>query len=318
MHPRANEVRWRSERCWIYDHPRAGTVYSHGFLFPSEVARIRHETTHGLSPAEIHLLPTSTSTTDPSLTHSTVSKFGSRYVTPSSNLTTDQEVEALTEGSPLSRLRDETAGGSTGEATTGEVVAAWTRRETREQRMGGASLGGTVIVHFIKRNEWFLETAIAFLHDEPKDESHPVPGPAVIPESSLALEPSDSMRVETDLNNKVPIDLSNLDPPGSSASRIESDLSNHLPIDLSHLDDNPPPSSDPGRIASDLQHKEPIDLSHLDPVDPSVTEPPVHTESSTELPTVVDSNDKMTPFELGQEPTKFGATKDSMPDIMSL
>lgn len=25
-HPRAPEVRWKSERCWIYDHPRAGTV----------------------------------------------------------------------------------------------------------------------------------------------------------------------------------------------------------------------------------------------------------------------------------------------------
>lgn len=25
-HPRADEVRWASERCWIYDHPRAGTV----------------------------------------------------------------------------------------------------------------------------------------------------------------------------------------------------------------------------------------------------------------------------------------------------
>src|SRR5260370_37711296 len=100
-------------------------MYSHRFLFPSEVAHICHETTHGLSPAEIHLFPTSTSTTDPSLTHSTVSKFGNQYVTPSSNLTTDQEVEALIEGSPLSRLRDETVGGSTGEATTREVVAAW-------------------------------------------------------------------------------------------------------------------------------------------------------------------------------------------------
>jgi hypothetical protein len=27
LHPRADEVRWSSERCWIYDHPRAGTVY---------------------------------------------------------------------------------------------------------------------------------------------------------------------------------------------------------------------------------------------------------------------------------------------------
>lgn len=26
LHPRASEVRWKSERCWIYDHPRAGTV----------------------------------------------------------------------------------------------------------------------------------------------------------------------------------------------------------------------------------------------------------------------------------------------------
>lgn len=26
IHPRASEVRWTSERCWIYDHPRSGTV----------------------------------------------------------------------------------------------------------------------------------------------------------------------------------------------------------------------------------------------------------------------------------------------------
>ena len=26
MHPQAGEIRWASERCWIYDHPRAGTV----------------------------------------------------------------------------------------------------------------------------------------------------------------------------------------------------------------------------------------------------------------------------------------------------
>ena len=25
-HSRAKEIRWVSERCWIYDHPRAGTV----------------------------------------------------------------------------------------------------------------------------------------------------------------------------------------------------------------------------------------------------------------------------------------------------
>jgi len=26
IHPQANQIRWSSERCWIYDHPRAGTV----------------------------------------------------------------------------------------------------------------------------------------------------------------------------------------------------------------------------------------------------------------------------------------------------
>jgi hypothetical protein len=26
LHPRATDIRWSSERCWIYDHPRAGSV----------------------------------------------------------------------------------------------------------------------------------------------------------------------------------------------------------------------------------------------------------------------------------------------------
>lgn len=26
LHPNAEDVKWASERCWIYDHPRAGTV----------------------------------------------------------------------------------------------------------------------------------------------------------------------------------------------------------------------------------------------------------------------------------------------------
>jgi len=175
-------------------------------------------------------------------------------------------------------------------------------------------------VHFIKRNEWFLETAIAFLHDEPKDESHVLLGPVVVPD--LAPGDSDNMHAETDLNNKVPIDLSNLDPPGSSTSRIESDLSNHTPIDLSHVDDYPAPPSEPDRVTSDLQHKRPIDLSHLDSVDPSVEESPVQVESSTEPPFIVNSNDKMTPIELGDtEQTlivEFDSAHDSTPDVGSV
>jgi hypothetical protein len=26
MHPNASDIRWTSDRCWIYDHPRSGTV----------------------------------------------------------------------------------------------------------------------------------------------------------------------------------------------------------------------------------------------------------------------------------------------------
>lgn len=33
MHPRESEVRWASERCWIYDHPRSGTVYVFSYSF---------------------------------------------------------------------------------------------------------------------------------------------------------------------------------------------------------------------------------------------------------------------------------------------
>ena len=31
-HPQADEIRWASERCYMYDHPRAGTVYVFSYL----------------------------------------------------------------------------------------------------------------------------------------------------------------------------------------------------------------------------------------------------------------------------------------------
>lgn len=151
LHPRAEEVRWKNERCWIYDHPRAGTVYvlflcpstsestahrtrcrySHGFLFPSEVARVRRgvmswfnrDRTSTLAAAvpreEQHQpAPTSTSASGseassssvnsipiPSAwSKSSVSLFGSRYSPPIAELTWKQSVEALVEGSDMSRL----------------------------------------------------------------------------------------------------------------------------------------------------------------------------------------------------------------------
>ena len=273
----------------MYDHPRAGTVYSHGFLFPSEVTRIRDEITKGLTPGQLHLLPSATAMSgsirsgdytngadaDPSLTHSTVSRFGKHYRPPAANLTTEQEVEALIEGSALSKLRDETVGGATGEATPREVESAWRRRESRKARVGimalntagtgnaddSGAVGGTVVVHFIKRNEWFLETALAFLEDEPSPPSDDDEGlswqDSTPPDRGKSGGKSGGNRVETDLSGKNPIDLSNLDPqpevqstPKQGPPRFETDFSNKKPIDLTHLDevnldDKEPPPPEP-------------------------------------------------------------------------
>ena len=43
---------------------------------------------------------------------------------------------------------------------------AWRYREGRRKRYEGQRIGGTVVVHFIKKNMWFLETAAALLQGE--------------------------------------------------------------------------------------------------------------------------------------------------------
>ncbi|TDL28646.1 hypothetical protein BD410DRAFT_781162 [Rickenella mellea] len=180
-HPRARDVRWKSERCWIYDHPRAGTVYSHGFLFPSEVTRVKKNILSFMNSAPPSSTRESTRSTisedmaSPNLTspmqpagfpatpaawaHSSVSTFGVRYSAPVADLSTQQSIEALVEGSDMSTLREESGGAS-------NAVEAWTHREGRVTRYEGGRVGGTVVVHFIKKNPWFLETALALLEGE--------------------------------------------------------------------------------------------------------------------------------------------------------
>ncbi|KAF8641119.1 hypothetical protein AX17_000761 [Amanita inopinata Kibby_2008] len=165
LHPRAMDVRWASERCWIYDHPRSGTVYSHGFLFPSEVTRIKkhlkpylqgsHETQHLFSS------PGSGLSSPPSWAHSSVATFGARYAPPIPDLSTEHSIEALVEGSDMSMLRE-------GRPITPDY--AWTHREGRRNKYEGARVGGTVVVHFIKKHMWFLETALALLEGEEMSE----------------------------------------------------------------------------------------------------------------------------------------------------
>ncbi|KAI0076076.1 hypothetical protein K474DRAFT_1307155 [Panus rudis PR-1116 ss-1] len=172
MHPRASEIRWTSERCWIYDHPRAGTVYSHGFLFPSEAKRVQREVLFDLEHlAREDTIATAQGTTTTitpfgpygrapaTWARSTVSTFGMRYSLPMLDLTTAQSIEALVEGSEMSRLRE-------GTSSPHQVDHAWQHREGRIKRYLGKRLGGTIAVHFIKKNMWYLETAQALLEGE--------------------------------------------------------------------------------------------------------------------------------------------------------
>ena len=52
---------------------------------------------------------------------------------------------------------------------------AWAHREGRNTRYDNKRVGGTVCIHFIKKNMWFLETAVTFLEmqDTTELEMHP-------------------------------------------------------------------------------------------------------------------------------------------------
>lgn len=48
---------------------------------------------------------------------------------------------------------------------------AWKHREGRKVQYEGQRVGGTVVVHFIKKNMWYLETALALLEGEEQSEA---------------------------------------------------------------------------------------------------------------------------------------------------
>ncbi|KAJ3883382.1 glycosyltransferase family 31 protein [Lentinula edodes] len=199
MHPEAEKVRWISERCWIYDHPRAGTVYGHGFLFPSEVRRVRKSMSSALKhllhfgassslPSSLSWdtetqaisLPSSSDSeqfdsnelltpygrTPASWAQSSVSTFHVRYTPPVSDLGTLESIEALVEGSEMSSIQPDTTSSLSTTSTQDAVSRAWANREGRNARYEGKRVGGTIVVHFIKQNTWFLETALALLEGE--------------------------------------------------------------------------------------------------------------------------------------------------------
>ena len=107
----------------------------------------------------------------PTWARSTVSKFGQRYSPPLPYLGQQTSIEALVEGSEMSQLTEcascQVLRCSSAHAIlTASGVNPWTvwlRREGRNTRYNHQRVGGTVVVHFIKKNMWFLETAAAFL-----------------------------------------------------------------------------------------------------------------------------------------------------------
>lgn len=94
LHPNRSDIHWVSEHCWIYDHPKAGTAYSHGFLFPDYVEKIKMEGRRGLTDQEI----ARRGGEHRAKSYSTVTRWHAPYVEPRSDLTIEEEVEALVEG----------------------------------------------------------------------------------------------------------------------------------------------------------------------------------------------------------------------------
>ncbi|GAA5822913.1 hypothetical protein JCM11251_004421 [Rhodosporidiobolus azoricus] len=92
-HPNVSAIHWITERCYIYDHAKAGTPYARGFTFPDHVEQVRLEGRRGISEQERlrrggELWQS----------WSTVAKWKKPYVEPAQGLSMEEQVEALVEG----------------------------------------------------------------------------------------------------------------------------------------------------------------------------------------------------------------------------
>lgn len=106
-HPNASMVNYISEHCWIYDHPKSGTAYAHGFLFPDEVERIKMEAHRGLSDDETRRRGGAHA----AQWYSTVSHWKHKYAAPVQGLSLEEEMEALVEGGGVFRSTGYRSGG---------------------------------------------------------------------------------------------------------------------------------------------------------------------------------------------------------------
>ncbi|KAG6336678.1 hypothetical protein ID866_2425 [Astraeus odoratus] len=136
---------------WMTLHPQAGEIRWSVLAYIEAASR-----NYSGSPIQ-SAAPGLDIPTPSSWAHSSVSTFGTTYRSPLQDLTTAESVEALVEGSDMSRLR---------EGTAADVRYAWRHREGELTRYQQKRVGGTVVVHFIKKHMWFLETALVLLEND--------------------------------------------------------------------------------------------------------------------------------------------------------
>ena len=172
FHPEKENIVWISERCWIYDTPQAGSVYSHGYLFPSQVAQIRRENATGLSPEVL----AQRGGREKANAYSSVTRFqyyNYEYRDLRSDMSPAERIEGMIEDSPISRLREQRHGRGTTPSRKA-VEEQFALRPSRRERFfdDPQERGGTVVVHFIKKTTWYLETMAAMLGPGAETESH--------------------------------------------------------------------------------------------------------------------------------------------------
>ncbi len=118
---------------------------------------------------------------------SSVSTFQVRYSPPVPGLSSDHSIEALVEGSDMSRLTKckpallNVPFADINQFPAGNATAAdeaWQNREGRIRRYEGKRVGGTTVVHSIKKHLWFLEAATALLEGEDYTEGELAQGAA--------------------------------------------------------------------------------------------------------------------------------------------
>jgi len=159
---------------------------------------------------------TKLSVTPSAWAHSSVSRFGTRYVPPLQDMTTWQSVEALVEGSDMSKIREDLP-------MTADY--AWDHREGRSTRYTGKRVGGTAVVHFIKKNMWFMETALALLDMEEVTELER--SPESIPSSDDDTgKSSDSTQIQPASSSQPPHPL----PKSADVNSASESPSTHYSI----------------------------------------------------------------------------------------